>query len=932
MRALAPLALLLLTASVAFAQPAKQALDHDAYEIWNRINEQALSADGQWVLYSLGPMNGDPTLHVVRTDDSRRHTVPRGKNAAFSAEGRYIVFDLVAGRDTLRRAKLAGVKKDDLPQDSLGILTLADGMVTRLAHVTGHKLPAEAGGYVAYLLDKDQAVPDTTQTDAADAEAGEEKKDKKTGTPLVVRTLATGAERRFEGVTQYQFSEDGRWLAFVVSTKDGTTDGVSVLETATGTVTAVMTGEGVYTQLAFDEAGGQLAFLSNAAEQPTFALYHWQPGDPAPTRLAAEGAPGVPSGWWIGEHGNLSFSEDGTRLFFGTAPRPAPEPEHALPEDERVKVDVWSWTDPYLMTMQLNQQAQEEKRTYRAVVHLGSGRVVQLATEDLPDVEVAGEGNGDVALGLSNVPYRQEISWNFPRAYDAYLVDVETGTQRRVLTRVQDRPDLSPTGRYVTWWDRDARAWHAVATSGGDPVNLSAQIPHPVHNEQHDWPYAPNAYGAAGWTEGDRHYLVYDRHDVWLTDPTGGSARSLTEGHGRTRNLRLRYVDLDREEAAIDPNDLLLSAFDYGTKAEGFFRDAVRGTRPPQQLVMMDLNFSTPTQAEDADRLLFTRETYQDFPDLWTSGPRFAQMQRLSTANPQQPDYQWGTVEPIQWTSLDGQLLDGMLYKPEGFDPSQQYPMMVYFYERNAHNLHRHWAPEPHRSIINFTFYASRGYLIFVPDIPYKIGYPGESAVNAVLPGVTMLLDQGFVDRDRVGVQGHSWGGYQSAYLITESNLFAAAESGAPVANMISAYGGIRWGSGMSRMFQYERTQSRLGGSLWEKPLRYLENSPIFTADKIETPLLIMHNDQDGAVPWYQGIELFVALRRLGKPVWMINYNDEPHWPTTYANKRDWAIRMQQFFDHYLMDAPAPAWMTEGVPAVRKGQTLGLEPVPSSQE
>jgi dipeptidyl aminopeptidase/acylaminoacyl peptidase len=252
--------------------------------------------------------------------------------------------------------------------------------------------------------------------------------------------------------------------------------------------------------------------------------------------------------------------------------------------------------------------------------------------------------------------------------------------------------------------------------------------------------------------------------------------------------------------------------------------------------------------------------------------------------------------------------------------------MMVYFYERYTDNLNSHYAPEPYRSYINFSFYASRGYLVFVPDIPYKIGYPGESALEAVMSGVTALMDEGFVDRDRIGVQGHSWGGYQTAYLVTRTNLFAAAEAGAPVANMISAYGGIRWGTGMSRMFQYERTQSRIGGSLWEYPLRYIENSPIFMADRIETPLLIMHNDGDTAVPWYQGIELFVALRRLGKPVWMINYNGEPHWPTTYANKRDWTIRMQQFFDHYLKDAPAPVWLETGIPAVDKGKTLGLEP------
>ncbi|MGD8276865.1 MAG: prolyl oligopeptidase family serine peptidase, partial [Gemmatimonadota bacterium] len=273
----------------------------------------------------------------------------------------------------------------------------------------------------------------------------------------------------------------------------------------------------------------------------------------------------------------------------------------------------------------------------------------------------------------------------------------------------------------------------------------------------------------------------------------------------------------------------------------------------------------------------------------------------------------------------DSEPLQGILYKPENFDPTQKYPMMVYFYERSSDGLHSYIPPAPGSSSINRSFYVSRGYLLFVPDIPYQIGYPGESAVEAVVPGVLSLIEKGFVDEDHIGVQGHSWGGYQIAYMVTKTNIFAAAEAGAPVSNMISAYGGIRWGSGMSRMFQYEHTQSRIGGTLWEAPIHYIENSPIFWADKVETPLLMMHNDEDGAVPWYQGIEYFVALRRLHKPAWLFNYNGEDHGLRKAQNRKDWTIRLQQFFDHYLKGAPEPVWLAEGVPAILKGKTLGLE-------
>jgi len=266
----------------------------------------------------------------------------------------------------------------------------------------------------------------------------------------------------------------------------------------------------------------------------------------------------------------------------------------------------------------------------------------------------------------------------------------------------------------------------------------------------------------------------------------------------------------------------------------------------------------------------------------------------------------------FQGTDLNGEVMDGVLIKPPNFDPTKKYPMLVNFYERSSQGLYRHRAPYPHRSTINYSYYANRGYLIFNPDVKYRVGYPGESAYNAVMPGVTKLIEKGFVDKDNIGMQGHSWGGYQVAYMVTRTNLFKCAESGAPVVNMFSAYGGIRWRSGLSRMFQYENTQSRI-------------NSPIFTLDKVETPLLILHNDKDGAVPWYQGIELFVGLRRLGKPAWMLNYNDEPHWPVKRQNRMDFNIRMSQFFDFYLKGAAEPQWMKRGVPAIEKGIRQGLD-------
>ena len=944
---------------------AKKPLDHDAYDIWNRITGQALSADGKWLLYQVVSEANDPVLHVRPVAGGAEIDVDRAEASTFSDDSRFVVFRLNPAKAAVKQAKKDKVKAEEMPQDSLGILDLSTGQVTfRTERVRSFKVPRDNGEWLAYEIAK---PGDTTQAPAGGGRGGANGVRRKVdGNTVVLRNLASGQERRIEMVSNYELTNNGARLLYTTSTKDGSNDGALAMNTADGTVTTLLAGKGDYRAIALDEAGAQTAFLSTHddpdAKQPQYKLYYWD-GKAAAARevalataeririrgassLARTDQPvvrvdgvsvstSVPEGWTVSENRTPSFSKNGQRLFFGTAPVPEPEPDSTElpPADERVVVDVWAWTDPLLQPMQLRQLDQERRRNYQAVYNVKDGTILQLATGEMPDVVLASDGDVDVALGRSNIPYRQEISWG-ESGNDLYLVNLRTGQRTKLLEHVQGQNQISPTGKYVAWWDGDNKNWNIMDVATKTVTNVSKGIPYPMYDEEHDTPDLPNPHGSAGWTANDAQFLIYDRNDIWAVDPTGKTEpRNITDGVGRRDNLRFRYARLDPQETFIKPNqDLLLSTFHYWNKQEGFYRDRMANDVQPAKLVMIDKSFgggfggASVRKADDADVLVFTRGSFSEFPDLYLSGLDFSDMKRMSDANPQQKNYTWGTSELVQWRSgQDGEVLQGVLYKPENFDPTKKYPMMVYFYERLSDNLNNYVAPSAGSSSINISFYVSRGYLVFTPDIPYRIGYPGESALKAIVPGVLSLIDNGWVDEKHVGMQGHSWGGYQIAYLVTKTNMFAAAEAGAPVANMISAYGGIRWSTGMSRMFQYEKTQSRIGGSLWEAPVHYIENSPIFWADKVETPLLMMHNDQDGAVPWYQGIEYFTALRRLNKPVWMLNYNGEDHGLGKAQNRKDWAVRMQQFFDHYLKDAPMPVWMGEGVPALLKGKTLGTE-------
>jgi dipeptidyl aminopeptidase/acylaminoacyl peptidase len=408
--------------------------------------------------------------------------------------------------------------------------------------------------------------------------------------------------------------------------------------------------------------------------------------------------------------------------------------------------------------------------------------------------------------------------------------------------------------------------------------------------------------------------LLYDHFDIWQIAADGSSAVNLTAGYGRANHLEFRYIKLDQEEKTIDPaKPLLLRAEDTETHNSGYYTTRIDAKEAPHKLLMAAKDFNNPIKAKDADVYVLTEQSFTQFPDLLVTDGTFKDLKKVSDANPQQAQMLWGTDEMVSFENVDGVPLKGILYKPANFDSTKKYPMIVYLYEKLSQNINHFVDPKPMDSI-NISYYVSNGYLVFTPDIVYQTGYPGQSALKCVMAGVNAVTAKGFVDEKNIGIQGHSWGGYQIAYMVTQTNRFKAAEDGAPVANMISAYDGIRWGPGRPRQFQYEHTQSRIGGTPWEYPLRFIENSPIFMADKIQTPLLIIANDADDAVPWYQGIEFFLALRRLGKEAYMFTYNGEPHHLRRRPNQKDYAIRMAQFFDYELKAGPKPAWMEKGIP------------------
>jgi dipeptidyl aminopeptidase/acylaminoacyl peptidase len=524
----------------------------------------------------------------------------------------------------------------------------------------------------------------------------------------------------------------------------------------------------------------------------------------------------------------------------------------------------------------------------------------------------------NLAIGTSDLPYRQESSWD--QTYnDIYLVDLKNGNRRKIFEHAGTGATMSPGGKYLLYFDRESMNWMTHNIQTGVRANLTERLPVKFWDESHDSPSTPGSLGTAGWTDSDRSVLLYDQFDIWEVRPDGTNPRNITGGEGRKQKMVFRYRTFETTPQRTVPTDkpMWLTTTNFDTKATGLYRVPFSGGAP-EKVVMMDKSMGAITKARNADTVIYTASTFQEFPDYWVTTMSFSSPRRMTNANPQQSDYVWGKAENIKYINSDGKVLSAMLIKPDNFDPNKKYPMMVYIYEELTQGLHQYRAPNVGTSV-NLTRYVSNGYIVLQPDIVYDEGYPGPSAMKCVIPAINTVVAQGYIDPARIGIQGHSWGGYQITYMITQTNLFRAVQAGASVSNMISAYGGIRWESGMVRQFQYEKTQSRIGKPLWDAPLQYIENSPIFWVDKIQTPYLTIHNDADGAVPWYQGIEFNMAMRRLGKEAYMFNYNGQGHGLSNRDYMKHWTVHMDEFFDHYLLGKPRPGWMDKGVSYLERG-------------
>ena len=937
------LAMVLLITVSAFAS--KPPLDHSVYDNWKSVSGLSVQDDGQWARWTVAPQEGDLVLHLYNVATGKTYDIERASQAKISADGKKVVFRIAPKFQETRQAKIDKKKPGEMPKDSLGILDLATGGIEKYPLLKNFRVGDKIGDFVAFQQEEKPAPKKETPGQGHDGKGPADKPaPKSTKDNLYVLNIKTMAIDTIECVETYIVSKEGDKVAFI--TKPDTKDsvhvrGVYVYDPATKACTEVLTGEkkATFKGLGFDDEAGRLAFYGtlDTAKNASKTLDLWLYDGSSARKILAGNAAALPKGWKIAADRAADF-HDGY-LTFGTCPIPR-EKDTTLVDFEQPRLDIWVWNEDYIQTVQKNNLRRDLAKTYLAKIDFDGSGFVQLADEEIPNVSIGDKNKQDYLIVTSDKPYRVQRSWSYEAHNDIYKLSLKDGSRELICKDARfSNFSTSPDGAYAVGFHSKENNWYLFTLATGEFKELTSQLGVTFWNEEDDHPADPGAWGRATWSDDSKFFWIPDQYDLWQFDPTGAVAPfRVTEGVGRQTKTTYAYANPYSDPEARGPmggfgggqvkagKPAWFTTFNNVTKERGYaMKDITKKKAKLQKIYEGPYSFGSlcVSAGKKANTYLFTRGNFEDGNNVWMTADNFKTQKQMSDINPQQRDYNWGTVELVSWKSEDGKPLEGLLFKPENFDPAKKYPVMIYFYEKNSETLYNSRVPAPSASTVNIPYFVSNEYIVFVPDLVYEDGHPGQSCLKCLMPGCDMLCEFPWVDGDNMAIQGQSWGGYQVAYLITQTGRFKAAGAGAPVSNMTSAYGGIRWESGIARTGQYEEGQSRIGKNLWEGFDLYVENSPLFHVPNVTTPVLIMHNDADGAVPWWQGIEFYNGLRRLGKQAWMLEYNDEAHNLRERRNRKDLSIRLSQFFDHFLKGAPMPIWMSKGVPATLKGIEYG---------
>jgi dipeptidyl aminopeptidase/acylaminoacyl peptidase len=891
----------------------KKNLTQDDYGKWQSLASNDLSPKGDWVAYQVTVQEDNDTMYVMNRLTNKMYKLEFASSPEFSRDDQWIAYRI--GLPFKEAEKLRDQMKPI--ETKMGLLNLSTGKKEIVQNINRFGF-SRNGKFLAVYLNPPK-----------------ENKDK--GAVLLLKNLADGTTRTIGNVTEFAFNKKSDQFAYIVESANNAGNSVELYNLANNNLKVVASDTIKFNKLTWQKEGDGLAFFrsyrKDGFEEDNAVVYTYTNIYKAPMLKVfdPETAKGFPVGMRVYNGSGLTLSDDMTTAFFGVkkwtanplAKKDDKKPGDSLtkkdsaridstralakkgPADKLAPVDVWHWKDPEIQPRQRVTYGKDTVFSYLSAWNLDNNTFFQLAKELAPDAEI--NGNQKYVLISTNKKYRPAFKEDFA---DAYLVNVKTGQEKLVFEKaIQNAysfPQSSPDGKYFAYF-KDKNWWtYNVAT--GENTNITQNIKTDFWDTRDDHPASRPAFGGGGWLKNDKEILLYDEYNVWAVKPDGKDARKLTDGDKDEVQFRVTRVDFE-ERFIDDSKPIFFSAYGDKSKKFGYYKYE-KGKL--DKMIFEDGLVNRLDKAKDANVYAYVKQDYDKSPSLYVAA-NSTNEQRVASTNPQQQNYYWGKSELVNFTNKKGKKMQGALFYPANYQPGKQYPMIVYIYETLSNTVHSYISPS-RRGAYNTTNFTTNGYFVFRPDIVYEINDPGLSAVNCVVPAVEEVIKTGMIDKDKIGLMGHSWGAYQTSFIVTQTNLFKAAIAGAPLTDLISMSNSIYWNNGVPDSKIFETSQGRFDGPWYERMEEHMRNSPMFNASKINTPLLVTFGDKDGAVDWHQGIEMYSTMRRLQKPMIMLVYADENHNFTKKDDQIDYQKRQKAFFDYYLLGKPAETWITEGVP------------------
>lgn len=888
------------------AQAQKKQLSPEDYGKWQSLGQTEISPNGSWIAYQIVVQEDNDSMYVTNRSTNKVYKLAFASAPEFSKDNQWLAYRI--GLPFKEAEKLRDQSKPI--EYKMGLLNLTTGKIETIANISRFGFSKNGKMLAAYLTPP------------------KENKDK--GSVLLLKNLTDGSTRTIGNVTEYAFNKKSDFLSYIVESANTAGNSVELFNLNTYTLKIIASDTLKFSKLNWSKEGDGFSFFKTFKKEdyeeenaqvysctnlsnPNIKIFN-------PTTLN-----GFPSGMRIYNGSTLRMSDDLSSVFFGLKAwtyKPKKEDKKStdssktkadslkmaaaklsLKSDNKL-ADVWHWKDAEIQPRQKVTYTQDKNASYLSVWNTDNNSFYQIATEAFPNATI--NGNQKMAVIATDKKYKPAFKEDYA---DYSLVNIKSGETKLLFTRLQagfyTAPQSSPDGKYLIYF-KD-KNWQTYNIATGQNINITGSIKSNFWNTRDDHPATKPPFGLGGWIKGDKEVLLYDEYNIWAFSPDGSNARKIAEGDKEEIAFRITRVEFE-EPYLDDSKPIYFSVYGDKTKKFGYYQYENGKTT---KLIFEDLQVNRLAKAQDASVFSYIKQDYDLSPELYISD-NFTKEQKAATTNPQQQNYYWGKSKLVSFTNKLGKKMQGALYYPANYEAGKQYPMIVYMYEILSNNVHNYVAPSIRRAY-NTTNYTTNGYFVFQPDIVYETNDPGMSAVNCIVPGVKEVMKTGMIDANKVGIMGHSWGAYQTSFLITQTDIFKAAIAGAPLTDLISMSLSIYWNSGTPDQKIFETSQGRFDGPWYERTEAHIRNSPMFNASKIKAPLLVTFGDKDGAVDWHQGIEMYGTMRRMEKPFVMLVYADENHNFTKKENQIDYQKRQREWFDHYLLGKPAEKWITNGI-------------------